>query len=570
MTTARRSSLLRTVDSCVFALPRALVSQNKRRFQGDGYDLDLCYLHPRVIVMGYPATGLEATYRNPRSAVQRFLVERHASRFKVFNFCSEATRRYPPEIFESRVEYIPVEDHNVPTLPQILSFCDRAAQWLDDDSENVVVLHCKAGKGRAGMMACMLLLRMKFASTATEAIDRYNQVRVIDRRGLTVISQRKWVHYYEQILSQIYQESPLDDNFSPHDAIDEPELIIEELVIQNALTGKSPPALRLRIFTLDNASSKKVLLHQTTGVERFLVHARVKGCVQLEFRSVKCHNCMTKKHFRVWFNTLFVQEKKTSGVFTFPRNTMDWSVRLGCLEHARPVANRLDLADAGNLRVKQDADRYVTEFEATCPGQRQYPPAKGVAYPTAGKSKRVLIEANLLVEVTTDELLLLPIAMAGVGGSTPKNSSLPRLVYPTAAKKQLPSTKDALTMNRVTSGISGVLETLQMKIDLLDREIRADESGKQEYDDQLFRLGERRRDLDNKLQQCRDWITTFESKIQPLEGKYDATTQLMQQQYEDAKLRHAQGIQVLIDQFDYHPEFKRYSDTFSAVPFRPK
>ncbi|GLD99552.1 hypothetical protein PINS_up008278 [Pythium insidiosum] len=154
--------------------------------------------------------------------------------------------------------------------------------------------------------------------------------------------------------------------------------------------------------------------------------------------------------------------------------------------------------------------------------------------------------------------------------SDAKRSSLPRLVYPAAAKKQLPSAKDAHTMNRVTSGISGVLETLQMKIDLLDREIRADESGKQDYDDQLFRLGERRRDLDSKLRQCRDWIATFESKIQPLEGKYDATTQLMQQQYEDAKLRHAQGIQVLIDEFDYHPEFKRYSDTFSAVPFRPK
>lgn len=40
----------------VFAIPRALVSQNKRRFKQDGYDLDLCYLHPRVVVMGEFAT----------------------------------------------------------------------------------------------------------------------------------------------------------------------------------------------------------------------------------------------------------------------------------------------------------------------------------------------------------------------------------------------------------------------------------------------------------------------------------------------------------------------------------
>ncbi|GLD99551.1 hypothetical protein PINS_up008277 [Pythium insidiosum] len=323
---ARSSSLLRTVDSCVFALPRALVSQNKRRYQDDGYDLDLCYLHPRVIVMGYPAIGLEATYRNPRSAVQRFLMERHASRYKVFNFCSESSRRYSPETFESRVEFIPIEDHNVPTFPQILSFCERAAQWLDDDSENVVVLHCKAGKGRAGMMACMLLLRMRFASTAAEAIDRYNRERVVDRRGLTVISQRKWVQYYEQLLNQLRLKSPLGQR-DPHDAVSEPELVIEELRIQNGPTGKSPPMLRLRIFTLDNASTKKVLLYQTSGMDRFLVHTRVQGCVQLEFRSVKCHECMVKKHFRVWFNTMFIDEKKSSGVYTFPRNTMDWVSR---------------------------------------------------------------------------------------------------------------------------------------------------------------------------------------------------------------------------------------------------
>jgi hypothetical protein len=29
-------------------------------------------------------------------------------------------------------------------------------------------------------------------------------------------------------------------------------------------------------------------------------------------------------------------------------------------------------------------------------------------------------------------------------------------------------------------------------------------------------------------------------------------------------------LKLLRDHFDYHPEFKRWSDTFSAVPFRPK
>lgn len=49
---ARKQPLTAACANSVFALPRTLVSQNKRRFKQGGFDLDLCYLHPRVIVMG--------------------------------------------------------------------------------------------------------------------------------------------------------------------------------------------------------------------------------------------------------------------------------------------------------------------------------------------------------------------------------------------------------------------------------------------------------------------------------------------------------------------------------------
>ena len=40
--------------------------------------------------------------------------------------------------------------------------------------------------------------------------------------------------------------------------------------------------------------------------------------------------------------------------------------------------------------------------------------------------------------------------------------------------------------------------------------------------------------------------------------------------YQNAKDKHSGGLEMLKKHFDYHPEFKRWSDTFSAVPFRPK
>ncbi|KAF1785098.1 EF-Hand 1, calcium-binding site [Phytophthora cactorum] len=147
-----------------------------------------------------------------------------------------------------------------------------------------------------------------------------------------------------------------------------------------------------------------------------------------------------------------------------------------------------------------------------------------------------------------------------------QTSKLNRALMIEETSQQLALTKDAAKMNRVTSGIGGALEGAQMRIETLTREIKADEKGKKDYDEQLFRLNERRKDLESKLKECREWSALFESKIKPLAGKYTETTDGMQGQYNEAKLRHAQGIVVLMENFDYHPEFKRFSELSPRCP----
>ena len=123
-------------------LARHLVSQNKKRFTQDGFDLDLVYLTDEIICMGLPAEGKEAFYRNPIDVLVRFFESRHAGpppaacelllpppprtpppphrpllrragAYKIFNLCNE--RSYDISKFGDACATFAFEDHGAMT-----------------------------------------------------------------------------------------------------------------------------------------------------------------------------------------------------------------------------------------------------------------------------------------------------------------------------------------------------------------------------------------------------------------------------------------------------------------------
>lgn len=94
---------------------RTLVSGNKARYKDEDLDLDLgaptiphvvcssrltlcldlAYITDNVIVMGYPAAGIEGLYRNRREDAKKFLQHRHGNNYWIFNVGA----RFPSQTF---------------------------------------------------------------------------------------------------------------------------------------------------------------------------------------------------------------------------------------------------------------------------------------------------------------------------------------------------------------------------------------------------------------------------------------------------------------------------------------
>jgi len=88
----------------------------------EGFDLDLSYILPNVIAMGFPSQGIEGLYRNHMEDVQRFFNKKYYPNYKIYNLCSE--RKYDEQSFNGFCsQTYTFDDHNPPIFMLMVDFC---------------------------------------------------------------------------------------------------------------------------------------------------------------------------------------------------------------------------------------------------------------------------------------------------------------------------------------------------------------------------------------------------------------------------------------------------------------
>ncbi|RYP43450.1 hypothetical protein DL770_011665 [Monosporascus sp. CRB-9-2] len=212
------------------SLLRQIVAGPRARHPEAG--LDLCYVTDNIIATSGPSqTYPQRAYRNPLDRLVAFLDSKHGPNWAIWEFRAEGTG-YPDGLVYDRIRHYPWPDHHPPPfrlMPMILA---SMRNWLNGNdldadgvsggaspdqkekklagkvidawankknSNRVAVVHCKAGKGRSGTVACSYLIA-ECGWTPEQALARFTERRMRPKMGagVSIPSQLRTIGYVER------------------------------------------------------------------------------------------------------------------------------------------------------------------------------------------------------------------------------------------------------------------------------------------------------------------------------------------------------------------------------------
>lgn len=181
------------------SLLRQIVAGPRARHPEAG--IDLCYVTDFLVATSGPSQSYPSVaYRTPLKDLVKWLDAQHDERWAIWEFRAEGTG-YPDEDVYNRVRHYPWPDHHPPPFYLVPLILASMRQWLKDDgvADRVVVVHCKAGKGRSGTMSCSYLIAEE-GWKAADAMERFTERRMKPGfgKGVSIPSQVRWIGYVDR------------------------------------------------------------------------------------------------------------------------------------------------------------------------------------------------------------------------------------------------------------------------------------------------------------------------------------------------------------------------------------
>ncbi|XP_064624452.1 cyclin-G-associated kinase-like isoform X2 [Lineus longissimus] len=152
-------------------------------------DLDINYVTTRLLVMSYPAEGIETAYRNHIDDVRCYLDARHPSSYAVYNL---SQRQYKNIKFQNRVSECGWPARKAPLLHSLFAICKNMHLWLRQNQKNVCVVHCVDGKAISATVVGAFLSYCRLFPDVSSSMHLFSARRC--NPGLSA-SQSRYIGY---------------------------------------------------------------------------------------------------------------------------------------------------------------------------------------------------------------------------------------------------------------------------------------------------------------------------------------------------------------------------------------
>uniref|UniRef100_A0A8C7I8X5 Tensin 3 n=1 Tax=Oncorhynchus kisutch TaxID=8019 RepID=A0A8C7I8X5_ONCKI len=176
----------------------------------EGYELDLTYVTERIIAVSFPRTCSEEIYLHNLKDVTRMLKSKHADNYLIINL---SEKRHDLSKMNPKTLDTGWPDLHAPPLDKICTICKAMEGWLNADPLHVVVIHCRGGKSRIGVVISSFVIFTDISASADQALDRFAMRKYYDDKvsALMTPSQKRYVWILNSLLggSMKMNASPL-------------------------------------------------------------------------------------------------------------------------------------------------------------------------------------------------------------------------------------------------------------------------------------------------------------------------------------------------------------------------
>lgn len=166
----------------------------------EGYELDLTYITERIIAVSFPRGCSEEIYSHNLKDVTRMLKSKHADNYLIINLSEKRSdlSKMNPKTLDTGWP-----DLYAPPLDKICTICKAMESWLNADPLHVVVIHCRGGKGRIGVVISSFVHFTDVSASADQALDRFAMRKYYDDKVLPLMtpSQKRYVWILNSLLS---------------------------------------------------------------------------------------------------------------------------------------------------------------------------------------------------------------------------------------------------------------------------------------------------------------------------------------------------------------------------------